>query len=69
MAAAPLCRQLEGSGRMTEAPQKNPELNALVKKLMSKTGISELQAIELIALLGAHWPSLIREARILESRP
>ena len=51
---------------MTEAPQKNSELDVLIKKLMGVTGISEIQATELIALLGTNWSSLVREARLLK---
>lgn len=37
-----------------------------VRRLMADTGISELQAADLVALLGAYaWTSLLREARLL----
>jgi hypothetical protein len=36
--------------------------------LMQEAGISEVQARELIAFLGHNWPSLLREARLLNAR-
>ena len=37
----------------------------MIMRLIADTGISELQARELVALLGMDWPSLVREARLL----
>ena len=43
-----------------------PEQGAsIIQRLTSATGITEAQARELIAMLGNHWPSLIREAKAL----
>jgi hypothetical protein len=39
--------------------------NDMVMRLIADTGISELQARELVTLLGMDWPSLVREARLL----
>jgi len=36
-----------------------------VQRLIAETGITEAQAIELIAFLGLNWSSLVREARLL----
>ena len=38
---------------------------ALAQRLVRDTGISEEQALELIAALGTDWSSLVREARIM----
>ncbi|HEY6630141.1 MAG TPA: hypothetical protein VIZ90_01690, partial [Rhizobiaceae bacterium] len=38
---------------------------SLVLRLVREIGITEAQAIELVALLGANWSSLVREARII----
>ena len=40
----------------------------VVQRLMGETGITEAQAIELIAYLGHNWPSLVREAKLLIPR-
>lgn len=45
--------------------QKLAEARAGAKRLASETGITEAQATDLIAVLGLNWPSLIREARLL----
>ena len=37
----------------------------VVQRLMAETGITEAQAIELIAFLGLNWSSLLREAKLL----
>ncbi len=37
----------------------------LVKQLVKETGITEAEAVDLVALLGWNWSSLVREARIL----
>lgn len=39
----------------------------VVQRLMAETGITEAQAIELIAFLGLNWSSLLREAKLLNS--
>ena len=40
----------------------------VVQRLMAETGITEAQAIELIAFLGLNWSSLVREAKLLNPR-
>ncbi|MBB6409141.1 hypothetical protein HNQ71_001785 [Mesorhizobium sangaii] len=43
----------------------NPD-DPVVRRLVNETGITQMQARELIALLGAlSWASLLREAQIL----
>ncbi|WP_217575637.1 hypothetical protein [Mesorhizobium sp. GbtcB19] len=42
----------------------NPK-HGLVQKLLEETGITEAQALELIALLGSNWSSLVREAKAI----
>ncbi|RWE38599.1 MAG: hypothetical protein EOS78_13225 [Mesorhizobium sp.] len=37
----------------------------LIRKLVQHTGITEVQALELINLIGPNWNSLVREAKIL----
>ena len=37
-----------------------------VRRLVDETGVTNAQAVELIALLGLNWASLVREARILK---
>ena len=39
----------------------------VVQRIMAETGITEAQAIELIAFLGLNWSSLLREAKLLNS--
>lgn len=41
----------------------------LAKRLVRETGITEAQARELIEALGANWPSLVREARLIRKEP
>jgi hypothetical protein len=40
----------------------------VVQRLITQTGITEVQAIELIAFLGLNWSSLLREAKLLNPR-
>jgi hypothetical protein len=40
--------------------------SGLVQKLLKETGITEVQALKLISLLGANWASLVREAKALK---
>lgn len=49
-------------------PQKT-DIGFAVRLLVSETGITVAQATELIALLGLNWSSLLREARIMNSKP
>ncbi|MGX9573852.1 hypothetical protein [Mesorhizobium sp. f-mel] len=44
----------------------SPEI--FVQRLVKETGITEEQARELIFLLGAHWASLLREAKSLAAK-
>ena len=37
----------------------------LVRRLVLEIGITEAQAVELVAILGTDWSSLVREARVL----
>ncbi len=37
----------------------------LAQRLVKETGVTEAEAHELMNLLGADWPSLVREARLL----
>ena len=39
--------------------------NETIRRLIADAGISEMQARELVALIGMNWPSLVREARML----
>lgn len=50
---------------LARPPSAVPGLT-VVQRLMAETGITEAQAIELIALLGLNW-SLLREAKLLNS--
>ncbi|WP_095203221.1 hypothetical protein [Mesorhizobium carmichaelinearum] len=45
-----------------------PDSGFVVRRLVDKTGITEPQAIEVIALLGLNWSSLVREAKLLNPR-
>lgn len=51
---------------LARPPSAVPGLT-VVQRLMAETGITEAQAIELIALLGLNWSSLLREAKLLNS--
>lgn len=55
---------------MTDERQKTPATtDDIARRLVNETGITEVQARELVALLGAHsWTSLLREARILNPK-
>ncbi len=53
---------------MTDEQDKGPSGpdDPVVRRLVNETGITEMQARQLIELLGAHsWASLLREAHIL----
>ena len=51
---------------MADGPNKPESTNSyLARRLTEATGITDVQARELIDLLGYEWPSLLREARIL----
>lgn len=66
-AAFPLNR--DGSLQMTDDPDKK-ERDAAVERLRAETGITEQQALDLVTLLGtSNWPSLVREAQAMKSRP
>jgi hypothetical protein len=47
--------------------QIRADAQVAVTRLVRETGVTELQATELITLLGMNWSSLIREARLLKS--
>lgn len=49
---------------MAEDGQKLSQ-DELIEKLVRETGITEAQALELIAFLGRSWSSLVREAKYL----
>jgi hypothetical protein len=55
---------------MPEEPGKPSGLEheGIVRRLMAETGIPEAEASDLISLLGANWPSLVREARVIAKR-
>lgn len=42
------------------------QVQVAVARLVSETGVTEMQARELISLLGLNWPSLVREARLIK---
>ncbi|MDX8493992.1 hypothetical protein RFN29_20705 [Mesorhizobium sp. VK22B] len=44
---------------------KDPSQEDVVQRLVREIGITEEQALELIALLGLNWSSLVREAKAL----
>ena len=44
-----------------------PTLDDIVRRLVTQTGITEAQALELIYLVGLNWPSLVREAKALKA--
>jgi len=55
------------SGEQDEARSKPDD--SIVRRLAVEAGITEAQARELIAVLGAYsWTSLLREARILNGK-
>jgi hypothetical protein len=47
----------------------HPTLDEFVQRLVTETGISEAQALELIYLIGLNWSSLVREAKAIASPP
>ncbi|RWF58367.1 MAG: hypothetical protein EOS66_08105 [Mesorhizobium sp.] len=47
----------------------NPTSHDVVKRLVRETGISEAQARDLVRLIGLHWSSLVREAKLIASSP
>ena len=52
---------------MTEKRDNSP-LSSMVERLMTETGITEMDALVLIAMIGVNWSSLVREAQILKKR-
>lgn len=50
---------------MLNAVGKSEGEASLVLRLVREIGITEAQAIELVAVLGVNWSSLVREARII----
>lgn len=53
---------------MALAPQ-DPKHIGVIQHLVREIGISEAQALELVALLGLNWASLVREAKELLRKP
>jgi hypothetical protein len=39
-----------------------------VRRLVDETGITDIEALDLISVLGLNWSSLVREARILKPK-
>jgi len=55
---------------VTNDPDKRSADALAVQRLMKETGITEQQALDLVTLLGtSNWPSLVREAHLIKSRP
>jgi hypothetical protein len=50
----------------TDNRESRTPLEVLAERLVVETGITESQAQELVAFLGANWSSLVREAKLLE---
>ena len=50
---------------MSDVAGKSEGEASLVRRLVQDIGITEPQATELVAVLGANWSSLVREARII----
>jgi hypothetical protein len=50
---------------MLNAVGKSEGEAALARRLVLEIGITEAQAAELVAVLGANWSSLVREARVI----
>ncbi|WP_181178323.1 hypothetical protein [Mesorhizobium sp. B4-1-3] len=46
------------------ADGKSPQ-DGILERLVREIGITETQALELVALLGRNWSSLVREAKNL----
>ncbi|WP_176480262.1 hypothetical protein [Mesorhizobium sp. WSM3859] len=46
---------------------RTPEVDELVRRLVATTGTTETQALELVALLGLNWASLMRKAKVLQA--
>jgi len=50
---------------MSDAAGRSEGEASLVRRLVGEIGITEAQAVELVAVLGVNWSSLVREARII----
>ena len=48
--------------------QEDEAIEALAKRLAEETCISVSEARDIIWLIGTNWGSLVREARLLESK-
>ena len=46
----------------------NADSDFIARRLADETGITYAQAKELVDLLGLNWPSLLREARMLNPK-
>ncbi|PBC06803.1 hypothetical protein CK230_29825 [Mesorhizobium sp. WSM3859] len=53
-----------GDGR----DDKKEPVDLLVRRLVKEADVSEMQARELVELIGTDWSSLLREARFLKGR-
>jgi|GEM_PF-6661876 hypothetical protein len=42
--------------------------NVLTRRLVKNTGITEVQARELVDRIGPHWPELVREAQTIRNQ-
>jgi hypothetical protein len=40
----------------------------LIQRLVKETGITEVEASDLVTMLGMNWSSLVREAQLLKKR-
>ena len=50
---------------MSAEQQSGALKDDIIRRLIADTGISEMQARELVMLIGMDWSSLVREARLL----
>ena len=50
---------------MVDEIERLAAMRQVVERLIRETGITDLQATELVGFLGANWSSLVREARLI----
>lgn len=50
---------------MVDESERLALTSQIVQRLIAETGITHIQAVELVAFLGANWSSLVREARLI----
>jgi hypothetical protein len=48
---------------------REPQNLGIVQRLVQEIGVTEAQALELVALIGLNWASLVREAKELLRKP